>query len=103
MMKPGALSEGTSSTLPSITPYEEETDHVPFERPPITGSLSSWKLKVVACECAARCDGARQQEWVSGSGWRRALDPVRAYSGAIKRDERDAVAGGDGREHRDGQ
>jgi len=48
-MKPGAESDGTSTTSPSKIPYAPAVlmDHVPVDLPPITGSFNSWNLKVV--------------------------------------------------------
>ena len=45
-MKPGALSEGTSSTVPLNLPNlpTASTDQVPLDRPPMTGSLSCTNL-----------------------------------------------------------
>ena len=42
-----ALSDGTSRTAPSITPYEVFSAHVPRDWPPMTGSFSSTNVKVV--------------------------------------------------------
>mmetsp|Transcript_60180 Transcript_60180/g.160892 ORF Transcript_60180/g.160892 Transcript_60180/m.160892 type:complete len:314 (+) Transcript_60180:435-1376(+) len=50
LMNPGALRLGTSTTSPSNTPACAVAFRVqvPVERPPMTGSLSSTNLKVVA-------------------------------------------------------
>ena len=47
LMKPGALRDGTSATTPFITPMPFSTFQVPVDCPPMTGSFSSLKVKVV--------------------------------------------------------
>ena len=46
LMKPGALSEGTSSTVPLNVPNlpAASTDQLPLDRPPMTGSFSCTNL-----------------------------------------------------------
>jgi len=48
LMKPGADSEGTSTTSPSRIPNPDPRDQVPVDLPPITGSLRILKLKDVS-------------------------------------------------------
>ena len=48
LMKPGADSEGTSTTSPFMVPNSPlVTFHLPVDWPPMSGALSSTNLKVV--------------------------------------------------------